>query len=150
MNSDQITDQLDRELVNQLTNARYASLSSRAVMDTANGIVDRLIEFLEGHEDYHRSRKNKRSAKARCLLRGTMEGFVGDLLRAHQDEKSGGWIYRSLQSNSFSGDEVSYRQFLLVLESLGDFVELKKGYQEWSQFDPGGAARTYSREGNTI
>lgn len=68
-----------------------------------------------------------------------MEGFVGDLLRAHQDENSGGWVYRSLKANSFSGENISYRNFLLVLDGLGDFVEKKVGYQAWSDgFDPGG------------
>jgi len=39
MNCDLISEQ-DRQLVSQLDNARYASLTNRAVTDPANNIVD--------------------------------------------------------------------------------------------------------------
>jgi hypothetical protein len=131
--------QLDREVVEQLNNARYASLTSRAVTDAARRLIDGLIETVEMGEEYRKSRKNKRSEKARYALRRAMEGFVGDLLRAYADEKSGGWVYRSLKANSFSGDQISYRHFLPVLRSLGNFVEMRTGYQAWSDgFDAGG------------
>ncbi len=136
---DHVTEQHDRELINQLQNARYASLTSRAVTDTAKAIVDRLIDFLEAGEEYRKARKNKRGTKARNALWRAMEGFVGDLLRAQRDEKSGGWVYRSLKANSFSRGNVSYRDFLRVVESLAHHVERKVGYQEWSNgFDAGG------------
>jgi hypothetical protein len=139
MNSDLISEQNDRHLVSQLNNARYASLTSRAVTDPARGIIDRLMDILEGREEYRKTRKNKRSKKAQYAVRRAMEGFVGDLLRAQQDEESGGWVYRSLKANSFSGEAVSYRNFQVVLESLNNFVEQKTGYQErYNLFDPGG------------
>jgi hypothetical protein len=135
----QTLDQRQQIFVDQLNNARYASLTSRAVTDAARGVIDRLIEFLEGREEYRKLRKNKRSEKARFDVRRAMEGFVGDLLRAQQDEESGGWVYRSLKINSFSGEAVSYRNFHAVLASLGDFVEHKTGYQERSNLaGPGG------------
>jgi hypothetical protein len=135
----ELNEQFGRELVEQLNNARYASLTSRAVTDAARGVVDRLIEHIEGGEEYRKSRKYKRSQKARYALRRAMEGFVGDLLRAYEDEKSGGWIYRSKKSGSFSGDGVSYRNFLTVLKSIGNFVETRTGFQErFNGFDPGG------------
>jgi hypothetical protein len=135
----QTLDQRQQIFVDQLNNARYASLTSRAVTDAARGIIDGLIEFLEGREEHRKSRKNKRSEKARFDLRRAMEGFVGDLLRAQQDEESGGWVYRSLKINSFSGEAVSYRNFHAVLNSLGKFVEHKTGYQERSNLaGPGG------------
>jgi hypothetical protein len=109
------------------------------VTDEARGLIDRLMEFMEGREEHRKSRKNKRSEKVRYAVRRAMEGFVGDLLRAQQDEASGGWVYRSLKVNSFSGEAVSYRNFQAVLDSLGNFVEHRKGYQERSTpFDPGG------------
>jgi hypothetical protein len=140
MNSGLISEQSDRQLVSQLSNASYASLTSRAVTDAARGIVDRLVEFVEGGEEYHRSRKYKRGQKARYDLRRAMEGLVGDLLRAYQDEKCGGWVYRSLKPNSFTGETVSYRNFLNVSDVLSvDFVERKVGYQDWiNGFGPGG------------
>jgi hypothetical protein len=131
--------QPNRELVQQLNDAKYASLTSRAVSDPARILIDRLIEIVEGKEEYRGSRKNKRGEKARSVLRRAMEGFVGDLLRAYADKKSGGWIYRSQKANSFSGGDVSYRNFVAVMKSLGGYVETKVGYQEWSNgFDPGG------------
>ena len=51
-----IVEQGDHELVEQLNNARYASLTSRAVTDAAHGIVDSLISFVEGGEEYRKSR----------------------------------------------------------------------------------------------
>jgi hypothetical protein len=135
----QTIDQDEQKFVEQLNNARYASLSSRAVTVVASDIIDRLMEFMEGREEYRKTRKNKRSTKARLAVRRAMEGIVGDLLRAQQDENSGGWVYRSLKANSFSGEAVSYRNFAVVLDSLGGFVERKAGYQERSHgFDPGG------------
>jgi hypothetical protein len=132
--------QLDRELVQQLNDAKYASLTSRAVSAPARKLVDRLTWIVEGTEEFRGSRKNKRSEQTRITLRRTIEGFVGDLLRAYADKKSGGWVYRSRKANSFSGGDVSYRNFVAVMEGLGGFVETKAGYQEWSNgFDPRGA-----------
>jgi len=132
--------QRNREVVQQqLNDAKYASLTSRAVSHYAGTLINRLIKLIDEGEEKRGSRKNKRSEKAQLALRRTMEGFVGDLLRAYADMKSGGRVYRSRKANSFSGGEVSYRNFVTVLKSLGDYVETKVGYQEWSDaFDPGG------------
>ena len=80
-----------------------------------------------------------------------MEGFAGDLLRAQRDEKSGGWVYRSLKANNFSGENVSYRQFLLVVKTLGNFLE-QEGWlpgvvqrvRSWWSASP------YPGQGNTV
>jgi hypothetical protein len=64
-----VVEQPNRELVEQLSNARYASLTSRAVTDAARRIIDRLVETLEATEDYRKSRKNKRSKKAQFSVR---------------------------------------------------------------------------------
>jgi hypothetical protein len=134
-----IVEQGDHELVEQLSNARYASLSSRAATDAAHGIVDSLISFVEGGEEYRKSRKYERGEKARFALRRTMEGLVGDLLRSYRDVKSGGWVYRSRKSGSFSGGDVSYRNFRAALGAFGNFIETRPGYQQRSNgFDPGG------------
>jgi hypothetical protein len=131
--------QLDRELVKQLNDAKYASLTSRAVSDQARALIDHFIEMVEGVEEESGWRKNKRSEKSRSAFRRAMEGFVGDLLRAYADNKSGGWVYRSQKANSFSGGDVSYRNFVTVVKRLRGLVETKAGYQEWSNgFDPGG------------
>ena len=75
--------QLNREVVQQLNDAKYASLTSRAVSDAARTLIDRLIKLVDGGAEG--SRKNKRSEKARFALSRAMEGFVGDLLRAYAD-----------------------------------------------------------------
>jgi hypothetical protein len=131
--------QPNREVVQQLNDAKYASLTSRAVSHHAHTLINRLIKLIDEAEEKRGSRKNKRSEKAQLALRRTMEGFVGDLLRTYADKKSGGWVYRSRKANRFSGGEISYRNFITVLKSLGDYVETKVGYQEWSDgFGPGG------------
>jgi hypothetical protein len=132
--------QVNRELVQQLNDAKYASLTSRAVSAPARVLINVLIETVEQVEEYDGSRKNKRGEKARFALRRAMEGFIGDLLRAYRDKKSGGWVYHSRKANSFSGGDVSYRNFAAIVKSLeGIFVETKVGYQEWSNsFDASG------------
>jgi hypothetical protein len=83
--------QLDREVTQQLNDAKYASLTSRPVSDAARTLIDRLVGRVEWDElEERRSRKNKRGEKARFALRRAIEGFIGDLLRAYTDEKSGG------------------------------------------------------------
>jgi hypothetical protein len=132
--------QLNREVVQQLNEAKYASLTSRAVSDPARKLIDHLVEIVEGKEEYKGWRKTKRGEKARFALRRATEGFVGDVLRAYRDKKLGGWVYRSLKANSFSGGDISYRNFSAVMKCLErGFFETKVGYQEWSSgFDAGG------------
>jgi hypothetical protein len=125
---DRVAETDNRVHVAQLNNASYASLTSRAITDTAHGIVDRLIEYVEGREEYRKSRRNRRSEKSKRDLRRAFEGFVGDLLRAYNDPLSGGWVYRSLKPASFTGEAVSYRTFLTVLDGLGGFLEKQPGY----------------------
>ena len=135
---DRVAETDNRVHVAQLNNASYASLTSRAITDTAHGIVDRLIECVEGMEEYRKSRRNKRSEKSKRDLRRAFEGFVGDLLRAYNDPLCGGWVYRSLKPASFTGEAVSYRTFLTVLDALGGSLEKQPGYQQWSEgFEPG-------------
>jgi hypothetical protein len=118
---------------------RILPFGTPPISDSARMLINRLIQIVEGTEEYRGSRKNKRSEKARFTLRRAIEGFVGDLLRAYADKKSGGWIYRSQKANSFSGGDVSYRNFVAVVKTLGGFFESKVGYQEWSNgFDAGG------------
>jgi hypothetical protein len=119
--------QLDRELVKQLNDAKYASLMSRTVSDPARTLIDCLTSRVESEEKKERrSRKNKRSEKAHSALRRAVEGFVGDLLRAYADEKSGGWVYHSLKANSFSGGDISYRNFVTITKSLENLIEATK------------------------
>jgi hypothetical protein len=62
--------QLDRELVKQLNDAKYASLMSRTVSDPARTLIDCLTSRVESEEKKERrSRKNKRSEKAHSALR---------------------------------------------------------------------------------
>ena len=131
--------QLNREVVQQLNEAKYASLTSRAISDAARKLIDRLTRRIEWEESEKRGRKTKRGEKARFTFRRTVEGIIGDLLRAYSDKKSGGWVFRSRKANSFSGSEVSYRNFITIVKNLNNLVETKVGYQEWSNgFDAGG------------
>jgi hypothetical protein len=69
------TDQHDHELIDQLNNARYASLTSRAVTDAARGIIDRLIEFLEGREEHRKSRKNSAARRLGLMYAERWKGL---------------------------------------------------------------------------
>jgi len=131
--------QVNREQVQQLNDAKYASLTSRAVSARARALVERLTGRVEWEELEKKTRKTKRGEEARFTLRRAVEGIIGDLLRAHSDKKSGGWVFRSRKANSFSGGEVSYRNFATIVKNLDNLIETKVGYQEWSNgFDAGG------------
>jgi hypothetical protein len=131
--------QVNREVVQQLNDAKYASLTSRAVSAPARALVERLTRRVEWEELEKKTRKTKRGEKASFTLRRAVEGIIGDLLRAYSDKKSGGWVFRSRKVNSFSGGEISYRNFATIMENIDNLIETKVGHQEWSNgFDAGG------------
>ncbi|HEY8383001.1 MAG TPA: hypothetical protein VIL09_12710 [Microvirga sp.] len=81
-----------------------------------------------------------------------MDAFLGDLLFGAKIS-AGRWVFRSRQAKSFSGGEVTYRQFKAVYEGLQDLglVEVVNGFNAtktvvWadgpsSQYQQGKAAR---------
>jgi hypothetical protein len=136
------TDILLREA---LVDADYAALALRPCTEQARRIVEEvvaqaIVKGPEGREGGYRGTKQKMFV--------AIMGFLGDLLRAAGNGH--GWIYRSLQKQSFSGQDISYHAFRRVLDRFKelDLIEHKEGYRQLvAGFDPGGpklATRSYA------
>ena len=88
--------------------------------DTANQLVDRLTDEIAKWEiRYGRRKRGRRSGADK--LRAAVTGLLGDLLLARKpSEKANGWVYRSMQAQSFTGKRVSYRTFAAIVDALKD------------------------------
>jgi hypothetical protein len=125
------------ELKAQLLAAPYAALASRARTEQAHSLVDHLYGVVVG-EQAKRGRGIYKDTKRQ--MRRAVEGLVGDLLLAQSHAKAKGWVYRSLKTGSFSGEDVGYRTFAQVRERLSELglVEHKLGFQSWMNGFEGG------------
>jgi hypothetical protein len=129
-----------RSLGEQLRDARYATLDSRAVSDNANKLVDCLTdEIIKWEIRYGRRRRGRRSGAEK--LRAAVTGLLGDLLLARKPgDKANGWVYRSMQAQGFTGKRVSYRTFASLMDALKDFdlMEHRAPVNFWATgFDSG-------------
>jgi hypothetical protein len=130
------------ELKAALENARYAALTSRARTEEANALVDHVMALLPEvtPEKANGTATPKRTrgpyAGTRKQWRRAVEGLLADLLGAHNSDKAKGWVYRSLQTKSFSGNkEVGHRAFKFVVEGLTKvgLMEHKPPVTYWTQ-----------------
>lgn len=122
-----------RSLGQQLRDARYATLDSRAVSDQAKQLVDHLTDKVAKWEIRHgRRQRNRRSGTDK--LRAAVTGFIGDLLLARKSsDKAKGWVYRSMQAQGFTGKRVSHRTFTALVDALKDLgmVEYRPSVSHW-------------------
>ena len=122
-----------RNLGQQLRDARYATLDSRAVSDKAKQLVDHLTDKIAKWEIRYGRRQRKRRSGA-DKLRAAVTGFLGDLLLARKSsDKAKGWVYRSMQAQSFTGKRVSHRTFAALVDALKDLgmVEYRPSVSFW-------------------
>ena len=112
----------DVALADDLRNAKYAELASRAQTEQARRLVQAVFEQVVA-ADNKRSRGPYADTKQKMLR--AVEGFIGDLVRAAGHRTGAGWVYRPLSRSQFSKQEVSYRAFMPVVKGLQDqgFVE---------------------------
>jgi hypothetical protein len=124
-----------RQFLDELDDAGYASLSSRAVSDDARAFTDYLTGIIATWERQSDKWQRQRSIDK---VRAAVEAFVGDLLLALDNGRSG-WVYRSVRPTSFSGEHVSSRIFRRVLEGLKatELVQHLPGSQYWADFGDG-------------
>jgi hypothetical protein len=122
-----------RSLGQQLRDARYATLDSRAVSDKAKQLVDCLVDKIAKWElRYGRRQRQRRSGADK--LRAAVTGFLGDLLLARKSsDKAKGWVYRSMQAQGFTGKRVSHRTFTALVDALKDLgmVEYRPSVNHW-------------------
>ncbi len=126
----------DLAVKNALMDADYAALSARPCTDQAQRLVDEV--FSQVVVGGSKGRGGGYSDTKQQMFMAVM-GFLGDLLWAAGN--GWGWVYRSLQKKSFTGQEVGYHAFKRVLERLKElgFVEHKPGYRQLIDgFDPAG------------
>lgn len=123
----------NRNLGQQLRDARYATLDSRAVSDKAKQLVDCLVDKIAKWElRYGRRQRQRRSGADK--LRAAVTGFLGDLLLARKSsDKAKGWVYRSMQAQGFTGKRVSHRTFTALIDALKDLgmVEYRPPVSFW-------------------
>jgi hypothetical protein len=117
--------------VQQLRDAKFAALNSRARTEPSQGLVHDLFQQICGAERKGRG-PYKRTERQRRLA---VEGLVGDLLRAQGNGKAGGWVYRSLGRKSFTGEDVGFRAFKGVIDRLQalDLVERAPGVSHFTK-----------------
>ncbi|WP_201829215.1 hypothetical protein [Microvirga zambiensis] len=129
-----------------------ATLTRRAKTVEVQSFVDAAVRLLEGHETSTGIRQRKRTEAAQTAFLRAVEAFLGDLLLGAKIGR-GGWVFRSRHAKSFSGGEVTYRQFIAVaetMEALG-LIEVVDGFNamktiSWeggqtSRYQQGKAAR---------
>jgi hypothetical protein len=98
---------------------------------------------LTGREQASGERKNTRGKGPR-KLKSAVAAFVADLLHARNHPEADGWVYRPLAKGSFTGQAVSSRDFTSIREAWTacGLLEVKPGYTETVEFDPGDPIRT--------
>jgi hypothetical protein len=112
----------------------YAALASRAASPAAQALILDVYARVEAWETAQtredakgakapKRGKYKRGEKRAAPFRGTLERFVGDLLRAqydkHQTDKASGVVFRPMGKKDFTADDpVSYRNFTAAVEGL--------------------------------
>jgi hypothetical protein len=139
------TTNTDKPTASELRDATYAALDSKAVSEDARKLVDTLCEQITATELRLGRRRHRRLKKA-AQLRTAVAGFVADLLRAQAS--GNGLVYRALRPENFTGEAVSYKTFIAVVDMLTEMglVESWSGYQAWMPgFDEGGPQLPYMR-----
>jgi hypothetical protein len=119
-----------QELRSAIRSARYATVSNRAVTEQAKQLVDHVLERVIKANVSERPRGPY--GKTKLQIRRGVEGFLGDLLRAAGHEHAKGWVHRSRQANTFTGEDVGYRAFRTVVNRLKavGLIEHISGYQD--------------------
>jgi hypothetical protein len=138
-----------RPLSRELGAAQFAALTTRAVSDPANALIDRFLHIVTDHEQRQGKRHYKRGKKQQRDFRRALEGLIGDLLRACCSETARGWVYRSTRPAGFTGDDVSFRTFQRLIKELSELglIERRVGFQDWTTgFDPAGPKIPTSRK----
>ena len=112
-------------------NATYCDLTRVADTPEARGLAAQLATDLQAHHLATGTWTNKRGAAAMARVAACVASFVGDLLTAPGAGRSGGLIYRSTQTNSFTKTPVSADSFRAVLTFLrqAGLVEHTPGFR---------------------
>lgn len=97
--------------------ARFMALDCPPVTTEAISLAQAIANAVEGWENAHDERTNRRGAKARVRLCEATGRFAGDLLLGGREDPSR-WSYRGLSPNTFTGGPVSSRNFNAIMAGL--------------------------------
>jgi hypothetical protein len=131
------------EEIHSLQQAPWANLDARARGERAVGLVTSLASELTAWEHATGKRKNIRGKRLETL-KSAVAAFTADLLHARNHPEADGWVYRPLAKSTFTGQAVSWRDFTSVKDAwvACGMLEVKPGYTETVEFDPGERTRT--------
>src|SRR5262245_61952528 len=132
--------------VHRLRNAPKATLDARARSEIARHLTKRLAQDLAAWEQTAARHANKPRGRLE-KLETAIGAFATDLLLAQDNPEAGGWVWRSLSKESFTGQTVSFRDFKALVEGwlACALIERTPGFKEAVQFDPGDQLRVRGR-----
>jgi hypothetical protein len=132
--------------IQRLRSAPKATLDARARSEIARYLTKRLAHDLAAWEQTAARRTNKRRGRLQ-KLETAIGAFTTDLLLAQNNPAAGGWVWRSLNKESFTGQTVSFRDFKALVEGWLACALIKRtpGFKEAVQFDPGDQIRVRGR-----
>ncbi len=131
------------EEVHALRQAPRANLNASTKGEYAERLVTRLVDDITAWEAGSSERAYARRKRLE-KLKVAVAAFVADLLNARNHPEAAGWVYRPLAKGSFSGQAVSARDFGSIRDCwiACDLLDLKPGYTQTVEFDPGDPIRT--------
>ena len=116
-----------------------ATLTATAASPEAHALVAHLVDLISTHERSTGARQRARRAEDEESFSRAVAAFLGDLLARAPQDGQGALIYRSMNSNKFSGSSVGYRQFMAGVEALGQLglIDRFDGFYDPRKFDFG-------------
>jgi hypothetical protein len=120
----------------------YATLQGRPVSEEALALTKHLSARVTAYERTVGARKNERRTTTR-KVEHALGAFLAALMWALADHDAWGWVYRSMEAATFSGERVSHRTFKAVTQALVKlgYVVREQGHRRHIDvsFDPGDA-----------
>lgn len=114
-----------------LMNARFCELTALPSSSLCRDLCDTLLGKL-----LHQSKRRPNQAKRRAFA-----AFIAELLE-RDPEDHGGWLYRILSPNTFTGEVVGYRPFNGLLEPMSVLmIEFVKGTRQYAVSELTGGKR---------
>jgi len=111
----------------ELRDATFASLEGRACTEAAQALTDDVYERVL--PQLIRAEASGTAKTNRKKLKVAISAFLADLLTAN-----GGWVYRSLKRDGFSGSRVGAATFIPLQQALRELglVERREGVGQWA------------------
>ena len=114
--------------------ARFSTLDAQPSSPACQELCDKLLAMLL-HQEKRRTRPEKRKAFA---------ALIADLLEREPDDL-GGWLYRGLSPNGFTGGTVGYRPVAALLKLMDrHMIDFVPGTRQYTQSEFTGGSRQFA------